>query len=136
MNWTCYRKVLKFHTGNANNACHHFCLKTEISLCNDVEGLLQELGCTHNPEECRLFVGSSIFIIKAVLLHNGNIHPSTPNVLSVHMKETKENMDLHLKALSYSKYGWKIRGDLEVTGFSQAAGVQSGYTKFCCFLCE
>jgi hypothetical protein len=39
-------------------------------------GLLQELGCTHNPDEWRLFVDLSKFILKAVLLHNGNIHPS------------------------------------------------------------
>jgi hypothetical protein len=30
------------------------------------------------------------------------------------MKETYKNMDLLLKVLSYSKYGWKICGDLKV----------------------
>jgi hypothetical protein len=29
--------------------------------CNDVEGLLQELGSTYNPEEWRLFVDLSKF---------------------------------------------------------------------------
>ena len=43
-------------------------------------------------------------------------------------------MDLLLTATSYSKYGWKIRGDLHVIGL--LLGIQSGYTKFCCFLCE
>jgi hypothetical protein len=28
----------------------------ELVYCNDVEGLLQELGCTHDPEEWRIFV--------------------------------------------------------------------------------
>jgi hypothetical protein len=32
------------------------------------------------------------------------------------MKETYANMDLLLKAVSYSKYGWKTYGDLKVTG--------------------
>jgi hypothetical protein len=32
------------------------------------------------------------------------------------MKETYENMDLLLKAMSYLKCGWKICGDLKVTG--------------------
>jgi hypothetical protein len=32
------------------------------------------------------------------------------------MKETYYNMDLLFKAISYSKYGWKIRGDLKVIG--------------------
>jgi len=43
-------------------------------------------------------------------------------------------MDLLLRALSYSKYGWKIFGDLKVIGF--LLGLQSGYMKLCCFLCE
>jgi len=50
------------------------------------------------------------------------------------MKEIYENIDLLLKAMSYSKYGWKICGYLKVTGLPQ--GMHSGYTKFCCFLRE
>jgi hypothetical protein len=90
----------------------------ELLYCNNVEGLLQELGCTHNPEDWRLFVDSSKFNLRALQLHNGNtcIHLSMPNAYPVHMKETYENMDLLLKALSYSKYGWKICGDLKVIG--------------------
>ena len=106
----------------------------ELVPCNDVEGILQELGCTHNPEEWRIFSDSSKFIWKAVLLCNRNFHLSVPIVHSVYMKETDENMDLLLKAISYSKYGWKTCGDLKVIGLF--LGIQSGYTKFCCFLCE
>jgi hypothetical protein len=87
-----------------------------------------------NPEEWRIFSDLSKFILKAVLLYNGNIHLSIPNVHAVHMKETYKNMDLLLKTVSYSKYGWKICGDLEVIWLF--LGIQSGYTKFCCFLCE
>jgi hypothetical protein len=50
------------------------------------------------------------------------------------MKETYENVDLFLKAIRYSKYGWKTCGDLEVIGL--LTGMQSGYKKCCCFLCE
>jgi hypothetical protein len=32
------------------------------------------------------------------------------------MKETYENVALLLKAISYSKYGWEICGDLKVIG--------------------
>jgi hypothetical protein len=32
------------------------------------------------------------------------------------MKATYKNMDLLLKAISYSKDGWKICGDLKVVG--------------------
>jgi hypothetical protein len=42
------------------------------------------------------------------------------------MKETYESMDLLLTAIGYSKYGWKICGDLEVIGL--LIGMQSGYT--------
>jgi hypothetical protein len=106
----------------------------ELVYRNDVEGLPQELGCTHNPEEWRLFVDSSKFSVKAVLLHNGNINLSIKTTHSVHMKETYENRDLLLKAISYSKYGWKICGNLKVIGL--LLGIQSGYTTLCCFLCE
>ena len=40
-----------------------------------------------------LYVDLYKFSLKAVLLHNGNIHPSIPTARSVHMKETYENMD-------------------------------------------
>ena len=70
--------------------------------CNNVDGLLQELGCTHYPEEWKLFVDLSKCSLKVVMLHNGNIHLSIPIAHSVHMKETYENMDLLLKAISYS----------------------------------
>jgi len=42
---------------------------------------------------------------------------------TVHMEETYENMDLLLKAIRYSKYGWKICGDLKVI---RLLGMQSG----------
>jgi len=41
------------------------------------------------------------------------MHPSIPIVHFVHMMETYENIDLLLKAISYSKYGCKICGDLK-----------------------
>jgi hypothetical protein len=50
------------------------------------------------------------------------------------LKETYENIYLLLKAISYSKCGWKICGDLTVMGLF--LGIQSGYIMFCCFLRE
>jgi hypothetical protein len=88
----------------------------ELVYCNDVEGLLQGLGCTHIPEDWRLFVDSSKFSLKAVQLHTGIIHLSIPIAYSVHMKESCDNMDLLLEALSYSKYEWKICGVLKIVG--------------------
>jgi hypothetical protein len=111
-----------------------FSINGELVSCSNVEGIQQELGCTYNPEEWRIFSDLSKFILKAVLLYNGKIHLSIPIVHSVHIKETYEKMDLLLKAINYSKYGWKICGDLEVIGLF--LGIQSGYSNFCCFLCE
>ena len=70
-----------------------------------------------------------------VLLHNGNFRLSTTIAHSVHLKETYEDMDLLLNVISYSKYGRKICGDFKVVGLLLFV-MQSGYTKFCCFLCE
>jgi len=53
------------------------------------------------------FVDSSKYILKAVQQLNGNTHTSVPIANSVHKKETYENMDLLLRAVSYSKYGRK-----------------------------
>jgi len=109
--------VLKCYTGKASNHCHHFLSKDgELVYCNDAEGLLQELGCTHIPEDWRLFVDSCKFSSKAVPLYNGNthIHLSTPFARCVHMKESCDIMDLLLKGLSYSKYEWDICGVLTI----------------------
>jgi len=50
------------------------------------------------------------------------------------MKETHGNLKQLLNKLQYSKYGWHICGDLKVV--SLLMGLQLGYTKYCCFLCE
>ena len=89
----------------------------ELVYFNDLEGLLQELGGTHNPEEWRLCVDSSKFSLKVMLLNNGNIHPLIPIAHSVHMNEAYEIIGLLLKAGSYSKCGWQIYGDRRVIGF-------------------
>jgi len=91
--------------------------------------------------QCGLFTHKSVPVIyeppctlQAVQLHKRNINLSLLTAHSVHMKEIYENVDLLLKAMSYSKYGWKICGHLTVTGL--LLGMQSGYTKFSCFLRE
>jgi hypothetical protein len=50
------------------------------------------------------------------------------------MKETYENLMQLLNKLEYSKCGWHICGYLKVV--SLLIGLQLGYTKYCCFLCE
>jgi len=50
------------------------------------------------------------------------------------MKESYKHMKLVLEKTQYEKYNWNFCGDLKVTAL--LLGLQLGYTKFCCFLCE
>jgi hypothetical protein len=80
------------------------------------------------------FFRFSKFSLKAVLPHNGNIHPSILMAQRVHRKERNMQgygFDLLLKGLNYSQYGWKICGDLKVIGL--LLGIQSGYTRYSFF---
>ena len=95
---------------------------------------MNALGIKYGPQEWRLFTDPSKLSLKAVLLHNGKQHPSIPVGHAVHIKETYENLKQLLNKLECSKYGWHICGDLTVV--SVLMGLQLGYTKYCCFLCE
>jgi len=97
----------------------------------NVDGLMNALGIKHDLQEWQLFINSSKLSLKAVLLHNGNQHPSIPVEHSVHMKETYKNLKQLLNKLEYSKYAWHIYGDVKVV--SLLMGLQLGYTKYCCF---
>ena len=50
------------------------------------------------------------------------------------MKGSYENMKLLLEKIQYIKYNCNICGNLKVT--DRLLGLQRGYTKFCCYLCE
>jgi hypothetical protein len=80
------------------------------------------------------FYCSSKVSLKAVLLHNGNICPSVSLAYSVRMKQYHKSMHTLRNCIDYDKFKWKIFGDLKVLGL--LLGMQQGYTKYCCFLCE
>lgn len=92
------------------------------------------MGFPERPEELRLFIDSSKISLKAVLLHNGNKYPSVPLAQAAKMKENYGNMKVLLENIKYSQYSWNICADLKVV--AMLTGLQGGYTKFCCFLCE
>lgn len=106
----------------------------QFNYCKDIDGLMNALHRKHIPAEWRLFIDSSKVSLKAVLLHNGNAYPSIPIAHGVHVKETYENIQNLLQCIDYSMYNWHICSDLKVVAL--LLGLQLGYTKNCCFLCE
>lgn len=102
--------------------------------CANINGLMYSLNIAYVPENWRLFIDSSKTSLKAVLLHNGNVHPSIPVFYSKHTKETFDSMEMILNTIKYSDHNWMICSDLKVVALLQ--GLQPGYTKYCCFLCE
>ena len=109
-------------------------MESGLVACTDIDGLMQTLNINHNPLDWRLFIDSSKLSLKAVLLHNGNTLPSIPAGHSVHNKESYENMKIMMEAINYDKFKWQICGDLKVTAL--LLGLQQGFTKYCCFICE
>ena len=72
--------------------------------------------------------------LKVVLLQNGNNLPSIPEGYSVHMKETYNNIKQLLRCINYDQHQWQLCGNLKVVVLMM--GLQLGYTKYSCFLCE
>lgn len=91
-----------------------FSVDGNLVYCTDVDSLMRELGDCHDPKEWRLFIDSSKLSLKAVLLHNGNVKPSTPIAYGAHMKETYDNMKILLSKIRYEQHSWNICGDLKV----------------------
>lgn len=112
----------------------YFQQKNNLVACCNINDLMRSLNMEHNPDEWRLFIDSSKTSLKAVLLHNGNVFPSIPVGYAAHMKETYENMKFLLTEIRYDEFQWQICGDLKVIAI--LLGMQLGYTKYCCFLCE
>ena len=69
-----------------------------------------------------------------VLTHYGNGFPSVPLAHAANMKESYESMKLLLGKIKYDEFKGKLCGDLKVVAL--LLGMQLGYTKYCCYLCE
>ncbi|KAL4710689.1 hypothetical protein ACJJTC_004334 [Scirpophaga incertulas] len=85
-------------------------------------------------ERGRLFIDGSKRSLKAVLLHNGNKLPSVPVAYGAHLKETYDILKHILEKVNYEEHKWHVCADLKVVAL--ILGLQTGYTKYCCFLCE
>ena len=125
-------KVTFFRTRTAD-LTNLFSMNGDLCYCNDISALFNKFGIVFDTQEWRLFIDASKDSIKAVLLHNGNTYPSVPVAYSVTMRETYQNLKEILQCINYEQYKWAICADFKVIAF--LTGLQSGYTKFCCFLC-
>lgn len=72
------------------------------------------MGCEHDQVEWRLFIGSLMLNLKAILLHNGNVHPSIPVGYAADIKETYKNTEMLQKHIQHKKYNRNICGDIKV----------------------
>jgi len=105
-----------------------------VVFCYDVCSVMTVLGHEYNSDQWRLFIDSSKVSLKVVLLHNKNRLPSVPLAHAGNMKEGYESMKLLLGKIEYDEFKWNLRGDLKVVAL--LLGMQLGYTKYCCSLCE
>ena len=117
----------------SKNFTSFFTPEAGLVYCSDVNGLVSHMGMTYNATEWRLFIDSSKRSLKAVLLYNGNTVASIPIAHSVTMKETYENVKILLTSVNYDEHIWLICVDLKIIAI--ILGLQSGYSKFPCFLC-
>ncbi|KAJ8677122.1 hypothetical protein QAD02_012909 [Eretmocerus hayati] len=102
--------------------------------CHDVKGLFSELKYEHSPDKWRLFIDSNKTSLKGVLLHNGNEKSPMPVYYGPQVKGCYENVKILLNKVNYEEYRWGICGDFKI--ISMILGLQLGYTRHMCFLCE
>ena len=126
--------MISVHRKRHEDLVYFLKMKRGLVACTDTDGLMQTLSINHNPLDWRLFINSSKVSLKAFPLHNGNTLPSVPAGHSVHNKEPYENMKILMETINYDKFKWQICGDLKV--ITLLLGLQQGFTKFCCFICE
>jgi hypothetical protein len=88
----------------------------------------------HCSDEWRLFIDFPKVSLKAVLLHSGIVLPSIPVAHAFGIKESDDSRKQLPQYIKYDTYKWNICVDLKVTAL--LLGLQLGYTKFPCFLCE
>ena len=123
-----------FYHGRHEKFKDFFSQEDGVVFCNDVCSVMAVLGHECNPDQWCLFTDSSKVSVKVVLIHNGNRFPSVPLAHAASMKEIYESMKLLLGKIENHEFKWKLYCDLKVVAL--LLGMQLGYTKYCCFLCE
>lgn len=111
----------------------YFATRDKICYCTDIVELFAAMKEPFVGREWRLFIDGSKTSIKAVLLHIGNVKPSIPVTFVSGMKEEYSTMRDILTLIQYNRFMFKIVADFKVIAILM--GLQSGYTKYCCYLC-
>ena len=122
-----------FYRGRHEEFVDFFSQEDGVVFCN-VCSVMEVLGHEYSTDQWRLFNDWSKVSFNVVLLHNGNRFLSVPLAHAASIKEIYESMKLLLGKVKYDKFKWKLCGDLKVVAL--LLGMQHGYTKYCCFLCE
>lgn len=102
--------------------------------CKNISGLMREMGMVYEADKWRLFIDSSKSSLKAVLLNFDNSLPPIPIAYAIGMKETYDTMKLILDSVRYEEHQWRMCCDLKVVALLR--GLQLGWTKNACFLCD
>ena len=80
-----------------------------------------------------MFIDSNKTNLKGVLLHDGNEIPSITVAYASYLKEYYEVMKMLFLKINYGAHCWSICSDFKMIAI--LLGLQTGYTKYCCFLC-
>lgn len=105
----------------------------KYTFCHDINGLMNAKGISYSSNEWRLFIDSSKSSLKGVLLFHDNSLKPVPVFYAVEMSETYASMKFIFEKIDYDSHKWRISEDLKVIAL--VTGMQSGYTKYCCFIC-
>ena len=130
---------ITFHRKRHEEFSPYFTQEKEIVYCNNVEGLLKQLGVfEYNPNDWRLFIDSCKRSLKCVLVHNGNAFGSIPLGHSTTLKEKYNEIKFVLEKISYKEHNWIICVDLKMVGFLLGFSVviRSSYAFYACGTAE
>lgn len=105
----------------------------KYAFCHDIIGVMTARGIEYDSNQWRLFIDSSKSALKGVLLFHDNSLKPIPIFYAVEMAETYASMKFIFEAINYDGHKWRFCGDLKVIAL--VTGLQSGYTKHCCFIC-
>ena len=96
---------IRFYRNRDDLLIHFFTMENELVYCNNIPGLLKEMGLPYyNSDEWRLFIDSSRRNLKCVLLHKGNKFACVPIGHLVVVKEHYLNVKVVLNKLGYNEH--------------------------------